>query len=137
MIRIQLSILMRIRIWIQFTVPNITRIHADLDPNDGGLYLEGCLDGVLGQHRAVELHRGQGQLLHKHAHPIIREQLFSGTHRLTMDIDLQSLIGLLCTAVRYSLAETLQHPPPPAFLGSYKIALGQPTYIIRHLFENP
>jgi hypothetical protein len=62
-IRIQLPLFTRIR--IQLTI--ITRIHDDTDPHDGGLYLEGGLDGVLGQHGAVELHRGQGQLLHKHA----------------------------------------------------------------------
>jgi hypothetical protein len=31
-----------------------------------------------------------------------------------MELDTQSLFGLLCTAV-YSLAETAQLPPPPAF----------------------
>ncbi len=34
-------------------------------------------------------------------------------HRLNMDLDRQSLFGLLCTAVLYSLAETPQLPHSP------------------------
>jgi hypothetical protein len=35
-----------------------------------------------------------------------------------MELDLQSLFGLLSTAVPYSLAETPQLPPLPPHLGS-------------------
>jgi hypothetical protein len=41
-----------------------------------------------------------------------------------MELDLQSLIGLLCTAVL--IAETPQVPPPPAFGLIYEGAIGQP-----------
>ncbi len=34
-------------------------------------------------------------------------------HRLNMKLDLQSLFGLLCTVVPYSLAETPQAATPP------------------------
>ncbi len=41
-----------------------------------------------------------------------------------MEFDLQSLFGLLCTAVL--MAETSQLPPPPAFGLIYEAAIGQP-----------
>ncbi len=45
---------------------------------------------------------------------------------LNMELDLQILFGLLCTAV-YSLAETPQPPPsPPAFGLISEGAIGQP-----------
>jgi hypothetical protein len=55
-------------------------------------------------------------------------------HRLNMELDLQSLFGLLCTAV-YSLAETPQ-VSPPRHLGSYTRArlVSQDR---RHLFVTP
>jgi hypothetical protein len=44
----------------------------------------------------------------------IKEFIMTCGHRLNMELDLQSLFGLLCTDV-YSLAETPQLPLPPAF----------------------
>ncbi len=44
-------------------------------------------------------------------------------HRLNMELDLQSLFGLLCTVQLYSLAET---PPPPSFGLIYECTIGQP-----------
>jgi hypothetical protein len=59
---------------------------------------------------------------------------------LNMEFDLQSLFGLLCTAVHtlYSLAEAPQPPPPPSRIWSgliYEGAIGQPKK--RHLFVTP
>jgi hypothetical protein len=57
-----------------------------------------------------------------------------------MGLDLQSLFGLhvhLCTAVRYSLAET-SYPHPPAFGLIYEGAIGQPrltTSLCDHLVK--
>jgi hypothetical protein len=34
------------------------------------------------------------------------------SQRLNMELDLQSLFGLLCTALQYTLTETPQLPPP-------------------------
>jgi hypothetical protein len=52
---------------------------------------------------------------------------------LNMELDLQSLFGLLCTAVL--IVGTPQPPPPQTHLGSYTRALlvGQDR---RHLFIN-
>ncbi len=41
-----------------------------------------------------------------------------------MELDIRSLFGLMCTA--YSLAETPQLPPTPAFGLIYEGAIGQP-----------
>ncbi len=44
---------------------------------------------------------------------------FSPLHRVNMEVNLQSLFGLLCTAVPINL-DTTQHPAPlPPLLGSY------------------
>jgi hypothetical protein len=43
-----------------------------------------------------------------------------------MELDLLSSFGLLCTVLLYSLAETPQLPPPPAFGLIYEGAIGQP-----------
>jgi hypothetical protein len=48
-----------------------------------------------------------------------------------MELDLQSLFGLLCTAVLIGNC-----PPPPAFGVLYEGAIGQPRYR-RHLFVSP
>jgi hypothetical protein len=46
------------------------------------------------------------------AQPLSNEDI-PFNHKLKIELDLQSLFGLLCiTAVLYSLAETLQLPPP-------------------------
>jgi hypothetical protein len=49
-------------------------------------------------------------------------------HGLNMELDLQSLFGLLCTVSvqLYSLAEVPQLPPTPAFGLIYESAIGQP-----------
>jgi hypothetical protein len=45
-------------------------------------------------------------------------------YMLNMELDLQSLFGLLRTL--FSLAETSQLPPPQAFGLKYEVAIGQP-----------
>jgi hypothetical protein len=54
-----------------------------------------------------------------------------------MELDLHSLFGLLCTAVRYSLAENpATLPLPPAFRLIYEGAIGQLIYVDES-FYNP
>ncbi len=76
----------------------------------------------------------QYTILHHHQREIIDVEGSPGTnpthffrkgHRLNMELDLQSLFGLLCTAV-LRLAETPQLPLPPAFGLIYEAAIGQP-----------
>jgi hypothetical protein len=50
--------------------------------------------------------------------------------RLNMELDLQSLFGLLCTAVHVAV------PTPPAFGLIYEGAIGRPRYR-RHYFITP
>ncbi len=54
-------------------------------------------------------------------------------HRLNMDLDLQSLFGLLCTAVLIGLDPPRTPRPPPRILGSYTRAL-LVSQDRRHLF---
>ncbi len=55
-------------------------------------------------------------------------------HRLNMELDLQSLFGLLCTAVLYSLAETRQLPPLWAHTRGRALLSSQDR---RHLLVTP
>jgi hypothetical protein len=71
-------------------------------------------------------------------HPFISEEkkLLRLLYGLNMELDLQSLFGLLCTVV-YSLAETPQlFPSPPPHLGSYTRALVV-SQDRRHIFVTP
>ncbi len=56
-------------------------------------------------------------------------------HRLNMDIDLQSLFRLLCTAVLTGWDPAT--PLPPALGLIYEGAIGQPRYCRRRLFVIP
>jgi hypothetical protein len=53
---------------------------------------------------------------------------WSFMHKLNMELDLQSLFGLLCTAI---LRPRIS-PPPPVFGLIYEGAIGQPDR--RHIF---
>ncbi len=55
-------------------------------------------------------------------------------HRLNMELDLQSLFGLLCTAVH--IGRDTETPPSPTHLGSYTRAL-LVSQNKRHLFLKP
>ncbi len=52
--------------------------------------------------------------------------LLPGYDRLNMELDLQSYLGSCVDVELYSLAETPQLPPPPAFGLIYEGAIGQP-----------
>ncbi len=56
-------------------------------------------------------------------------------HRLNIELDFQSLFGLLCIQL-YSLAEIPQLPPFPMHLGSYMMAI-LVSQERRHLFVTP
>jgi hypothetical protein len=51
--------------------------------------------------------------------------MYTVQDRLNMELDLQSLFGLHCAQL-YSLAETPQPPPFPAFELIYEGAISQP-----------
>jgi hypothetical protein len=68
---------------------------------------------------------GRRQSLYTNVFPdrLRRSDLQQWAYRLNMELDLQSIFGLLCTAV-YSLAETPHSPPPFGLI--YEGAIGQP-----------
>jgi hypothetical protein len=69
---------------------------------------------------------------HSRVHLPITKNVIILCHRLNMELDLQSLFGLLCTAV----LETPQLPPLPPHLGSYTRALSV-SQDRRHLLVTP
>ncbi len=56
-------------------------------------------------------------------------------HRLNMELDLQSLFGLLCTLHLYSLAETETPPlpPPPHIWAQIRVSYWSATSLCNHL----
>jgi hypothetical protein len=59
---------------------------------------------------------------------------FVVTHRLNMELDLQSLFGLHVHSCTHQLRT--RNPPPPSFGLIYERAIGQPR-CRRHLFVTP
>jgi hypothetical protein len=60
--------------------------------------------------------------------PSIKEVQAKGevfSHRLNVELDLQSLFGLLCTAVLIGRDLVTSHPSPPTFGLIYEGAIGQ------------
>jgi hypothetical protein len=70
-------------------------------------------------------HLGNHKIEAGHRVHTVQTLLFS-RHRLSMELDLQSLYGLLCTAFHW--LRPRNSPPPPAFglIVIYEGAIGQP-----------
>jgi hypothetical protein len=57
---------------------------------------------------------------------VLETNMSASAHRLNMELDLQSLFGLLRTAVLIGCKSPQLPPPPPMFGLKYEGAIGQP-----------